>query len=114
MKQLGAGIIITGGGAQLKNMRALVQSLSGVDVRTTVGVHLLTEDSISDDFKNHLTVKLLVCYQWEQKIAYQKLLKKNLYHRKNKKLGKIYSVRFADSASQRLTDLFTDNSDTIQ
>ena len=115
MKQLGAGIIITGGGAQLKNMRALVQSLSGVDVRTTVGVHLLTEDSISDDFKKPSYSQIIgLLSMGTENCVSETIEEKFIPSKKTKKTGKNLFVRFADSASQRLTDLFTDNSDTIQ
>jgi cell division protein FtsA len=114
LKQLGAGIIITGGGAQLKNMRSLVQSLSGVDVRTSAGTHLLTEDSITDDLRKPSYSQVIgllsmgtencVSDKIEEIIAPVKTVKKT---------GKNLLFRVVDKASQGLSGLFDDNSDKI-
>ncbi len=116
LKQLGAGIIITGGGSQLTNMRSLVQSLTGVDVRSSIGTGKLVEESIPSDFKkatySHIIGLLSMGTEDCTSEAIEKMIPVAKPVKKSKPSRNLIS-NMIEKTSAKLTGLFSDDSDTL-
>ncbi len=123
LRQLGAGIVITGGGAKLKNIKPLLELLTGASVRIGVNKLNQVDESITVDFKDvsksHIIGLLVLgtenCVSDEianKKEKTKKVEKKD----KAKPFATIFGGigTLVDKTQDKLSGLFTDTSDKIE
>ncbi len=121
-RQLGAGIVITGGGSQLNKINELMRSLTGLDVRNSIGNHLLDKETMPEAFMNPAYSQIvgLLSMGTENCITEEKLIQKEEKGKKVKqqatseKTGfksRIYGL--VDGTTKRLVTLFDDKEESI-